>query len=87
MSVFHRVDNLEAMRADRFVALMRRLPIYDGAVRHAAIEASEQVTHEIPEPAPALSAEQLQRMNSNALYGPMAGQQVGMFEVVQVPAA
>jgi hypothetical protein len=89
MSVFHRVDDIESIPVARLVPLMVRLPVYDGAVRFAIrnepAELSTPASNE-PEPAIAPSADQLQAMNHNPLYGPLSGQMVGMFEVSKVPA-
>jgi hypothetical protein len=35
-SVYHRIDDIEAMPAPRFVAYMLRLPIYGGATAYLA---------------------------------------------------
>lgn len=86
MSRYHRVDHIETLPASRLVPLMVRLPVYDGAVAFAIRQEPTQLAPVEPEPAPALSANQLQAMNSSALYGPMAGQTVGLFEVSTVPA-
>lgn len=92
MSVFHRVDDIEQIPVARLVPLMVRLPLYGGAVRFAAQHGDTELPRrakpepQVSEPASALSADQLQAMNGSALYGPIQGQQVGMFEVVKVPA-
>lgn len=88
MSVFHRVDDIEAIPVSRLVPLMVRLQVYDGAVRFAARQ-PEVASRRNPEPVtsgPALTADQLQALNANPLYGPMQGQTVGLFDVVKVPA-
>lgn len=41
MSVFHRVDDIEAMPAARFFAFAARLPAYQGAVRFRFEQAAE----------------------------------------------
>jgi len=89
--MFHRVDDLELMAASRAAPLMMRLPVYDGAVRFAvhydnAPENHEQPSSEPDEPSVAPTADQLQAMNTNPLYGPLPGQTVGLFDVVKVPA-
>lgn len=89
MSVFHRVDDLDSMPVGRLVPLMVRLPIYDGAVRFATQNEHTEQTAQGPQdtqPAPSLTADQLQALNTNPLYGPMQGQTVGLFDVVKVPA-
>jgi hypothetical protein len=43
MSVFHRVDDIEALPAHRFWSFASRLPFYDGAVR--AMARIESVSH------------------------------------------
>lgn len=37
MSVFHRIDDIEAMPALRFIAFVERLAHYEGALRHEAL--------------------------------------------------
>jgi hypothetical protein len=92
-SVFHRVDNLEVLAADRLIRDMVRLPVYDGAVAWALRSEAEEPQ---PTPAPAvaraaptgvsLTADQLRQMSAGGLYGPCpsAGQDVGLFEVSTV---
>lgn len=85
MSRYHRVDHIETLPASRLVRLMVRLPVYGGAVAFTIRQEPTEPAQSAPEPAPALTANQLQAMNSSALYGPMAGQTVGLFEVTTVP--
>jgi hypothetical protein len=87
MSVFHRVDELDALPAAVFLPRMVRLPLYDGAVRHALRREAEQPTPtparatRPAEPVEAHTRDQLAAMNQTREYGPMAGQSVGVFDV------
>ncbi|MEV8610299.1 hypothetical protein AB0383_20630 [Amycolatopsis sp. NPDC051373] len=49
--MYHRVDEIEELPADRFLSFMRRLPVYGGAVALAVREAPQASVSEPPEPA------------------------------------
>jgi hypothetical protein len=93
MSVFHRVDDLDALTAAVFLPRMVRLPHYDGAVRHVLRREGEQPSTAVSAPARATApAEQaasvhahtvgeLSRMNQTKEYGPLGVNQAGVFDV------
>ncbi|MEV8610112.1 hypothetical protein AB0383_19670 [Amycolatopsis sp. NPDC051373] len=90
MSVFHRVDELDQLPAAVFLPRMVRLPVYDGAVRHALRCDAEQPptarTAPAPRQAPSVTAHsraELAALNQSSLYGPLpaAGQAVGIFDM------
>lgn len=93
MSVFHRVDDLDARPSAVFLPRMVRLPHYDGAVRHAMRREAEQpsaarsaaarATAPTQESVTAHSRGQLAALNQSrdSGYGPMGVNQAGVFDV------
>lgn len=53
-SVFHRIDTIEDLPARRFFSLARRLPHYEGAMRHIAMAEARRDEPGVvtPEPEP-----------------------------------
>jgi hypothetical protein len=86
-SVFHRVDDLDVMPADKFFAYLLRIAAYGGAVALTARSESEPpvppvAAAEPPRVAPmSPSLDQFAEMNKSSLYGPLGSQRVGMFEI------
>lgn len=89
MSVFHRVDDLDALPAAVFLPRMVRLAVYDGAVQHTMRREAEQPSTAVSAPArtaapvTAHSGEQMSALNQTREFGPLpgAGQSVGVFDV------
>jgi hypothetical protein len=92
MSVFHRVDDIDAVDVSVFLPRMARLAIYDGAVRFAlarrpvapAPRSVAPITAAPAEPAKHVtphSAAQLQAMNQSREYGPLGVNQAGVFQI------
>lgn len=92
MSVFHRVDDIDAVDVSVFLPRMARLAIYDGAVRFAlarrpaasAPRPAVSVTASPAEPAKPVtphSAAQLKAMNQSREYGPLGVNQAGVFQI------
>jgi hypothetical protein len=77
MSMFHRIDHMDRVPASRFLPLMVRLGLYEGAVlcavRTEAESAQGDSSREVPDPTVA-SIEQLAHLNTTAEFGPMNGQ-------------
>ncbi|MGW4129497.1 hypothetical protein [Amycolatopsis japonica] len=88
MSVFHRIDDLDQAAAAVFLPRMVRLPIYDGAVRHAmqraldqpAPAAVEAPAREEPAPVRAHTTDELKALNQSREYGPLGVNQAGVFD-------
>ncbi|MEV8615693.1 hypothetical protein AB0383_48710 [Amycolatopsis sp. NPDC051373] len=77
MSMFHRIDHIDQVPASRFLPLMVRLGLYDGAVLHAVrteAESAQSDSHAVAPESIAASTEQLAHLNTTALYGPLNGQ-------------
>lgn len=87
MSVFHRVDELDQLPAAVFLPRMVRLPLYDGAVRHALrLEAETSAppadAGTAPyEPTTAHSRERLAALNQTREYGPRGVNEAGVFDL------
>ncbi len=83
MSVFHRVDDLDQLPAAVFLPRMVRLPLYDGAVRHALrLEAERPAPAAEPvdeqpaqEPVAMVTAH-----NQSREFAPMGVNQAGVFD-------
>ncbi len=89
MSVFHRVDELDQLPVSVFLPRMVRLPLYDGAVRHALRLEAEQpaaTVHEAvgtPEAVSvtAHSRDQLAALNQTREFGPRGVNEAGVFDL------
>lgn len=89
MSVFHRVDDIDQLPSAVFWPRVVRLPVYDGAVRFALLEAPAP-ERQAARPAPAEPTSQpkphtrgqLAALNGTREYGPLGlNQQVGVFDL------
>ncbi|PKV95925.1 hypothetical protein ATK30_6858 [Amycolatopsis echigonensis] len=49
-SVYHRIDEVEHLPAERFAAYVRRLPVYGGAVAHRIRQDAEPAQEPAPAP-------------------------------------
>jgi hypothetical protein len=88
MSRFHRIDDVEAMRSDRLMEFASRLAAYDGVVANRVRrEANSAEYEEAPDAVPVEqiaanpSPQELMALNNTALYGPLQGEEVGLFNV------
>jgi len=92
MSVFHRVDDIDAVPVSVFLPRMARLAIYDGAVRFAlrsrpatlAPRPTVPPRADSDTPVPPVtphSATQLKAMNRSREYGPLGVNQAGVFQI------
>lgn len=86
MSVFHRVDELDQLPVSVFLPRMARLPLYDGAVRHALRLEAEKPAQPAaggtqPEPVTAHSRDQLAALNQTREYGPRGVNEAGVFDL------
>ncbi|MFB9924876.1 hypothetical protein ACFORO_25910 [Amycolatopsis halotolerans] len=93
MSVFHRVDELDQLPVSVFLPRMVRLPVYDGAVRHALrleAEGTAGSSEFVPgqagyqDEAPSViahSRDQLAALNQTREYGPRGVNEAGVFDL------
>jgi hypothetical protein len=97
LSVFHRIDDLDSLDAARFTSLVTRLPVYDGAVRHAMrrdLEQRETAAQRPAQrtPAPAVAESQpvkstphssahFAALNKTREFGPLGVNQAGVFDL------
>jgi hypothetical protein len=89
MSRFHRVEAIESMRSDRLMEYAVRLSAYDGVVasrlRQEVVSGDELSSPSSGPPIDQIAAnpspQELMALNNTALYGPLQGEEVGLFNV------
>ncbi|WP_329064878.1 hypothetical protein [Amycolatopsis sp. NBC_01480] len=79
-SVYHRVDEIDSMTADRFLAYLRRLPVYGGAVAFLI----QQEQQRAAQPQQSVSQPQTQDVAELMRTDPLF---MGMGTAVTVPAS